>query len=67
MLQVHFRYVSGFYISLAAKLMVILHGLPLPQGHLHDRVRSFCQVADIVLMEPPLIVCLRWLLCWGGY
>ena len=30
-----------------------------------NRISSFCQVADIVLTEPPLTLCFGLLLCWG--
>lgn len=37
----HFHFVSGFYIRLAAKLMVILHGLP--------RLKATCVIGFIPL------------------
>ena len=50
----------------AAKLAIILVAFPSLKVISSYRISSPCQVADIVHIEP-LIVCLRLLLCWGGY
>lgn len=64
MLQVHFNYVSGFSVCLAAKLTVILHSFP--QSNLNYRISCFCQVADIVFIEPPYCL-LKIAIVLGGY